>query len=183
MPRNKKTEPDHSEVTASDAIKSKKAVAQELPNENITLGDNDSMGTSVSVASEFAMEAAKQKKGSKAKTAAFETVDEPEPQLDTVRKYTAKGVLLSLEVPEAYEPVKITYNGLLARNGATELYARAGIGPQWDNVQEVAMTKTANGFEGIALAVASSTLNVCFHDAAYNWDNNSNENYVFSVTG
>lgn len=104
------------------------------------------------------------------------------PSTETVGEYQSKGVLISLEVPSVYEPVKLTYDGLLAQNGATQLYARAGIGPDWDNAQEIEMTKTTTGFEGIALALASSTLHVCFRDGAYNWDNNSNENYVFNVT-
>jgi hypothetical protein len=99
------------------------------------------------------------------------------------KDYQDKGVFLSREVSTVYEPVKITYDGLLAQNGATELYAHAGIGTQWENVQEVKMAKTkAGGFEATVLAADRSTLNVCFRDAAYNWDNNSSENYVFSVT-
>ncbi len=99
------------------------------------------------------------------------------------KEYQDKGVLLSREVSTIYEPVKITYDGLLAQNGATELYAHAGIGSQWENAQEVKMTKTrAGGFEATVLAAEKSTLNVCFHDAAFNWDNNSSENYVFSAT-
>ncbi|MDR3592621.1 MAG: carbohydrate-binding protein [Negativicutes bacterium] len=99
------------------------------------------------------------------------------------KDYQDKGVLLSREVSTVYEPVKITYDGLLAQNGATELYAHAGIGSDWENVQEVKMAKTkAGGFEATMLAAEKSTLNVCFRDAAYNWDNNSSENYVFSVT-
>jgi len=97
--------------------------------------------------------------------------------------YQDKGVMLSREVSAVYEPVKITYDGLLAQNGATELYAHAGIGSKWENVQEVKMAKIkAGGFEATVLAAEKATLNVCFRDAAYNWDNNSSENYVFSVT-
>lgn len=100
-----------------------------------------------------------------------------------IKEYQDKGVLLSREVSPVYEPVKISYDGLLAQNGATELYAHAGIGSGWENVQEVKMAKTkTGGFEATVLAAEKATLNVCFRDAAYNWDNNSNENYVFSVT-
>jgi len=53
------------------------------------------------------------------------------------KDYQDKGVFLSREISTVYEPVKITYDGLLAQNGATELYAHAGIGAQWENVQEV----------------------------------------------
>lgn len=97
--------------------------------------------------------------------------------------YQSKGVLLSREVSAIYEPVKITYDGLLSQSGATELFAHAGIGPDWENVQDVKMTKTkTGGFEATVLASETSTLSMCFHDTANNWDNNSNENYVFHVT-
>ncbi|MBP2646011.1 MAG: Carbohydrate binding domain (family 25) [Firmicutes bacterium] len=111
----------------------------------------------------------------------IETDDSSAPK--TVRKYKAKGVLLSLEVSPVYSPVRISYEGLLAQSGATELYAHAGIGSSWDNSQEVKMTKTSSGlFEATVLAAEESTLNVCFRDAMFNWDNNSNANYVFNVT-
>lgn len=160
MPRSKKTDSDSSfDISASPVAPSKAATAASAPD-------------------------TKPKRGIKtvSEEKSAQAIDAPVSLAKAVRKYTANGVLLSREVSSAYKPVKITYQGLLAQNGATELYARTGIGPHWENAQEVAMTKTSQGFEGVAIAIASSTLNVCFRDAAYNWDNNSRENYIFSVS-
>ncbi|MBP2652197.1 MAG: Carbohydrate binding domain (family 25) [Firmicutes bacterium] len=111
------------------------------------------------------------------------TIAKSENNAKTVRKYKAKGVLLSLEVAPVYAPVRISYDGILAQNGATELYAHAGIGSNWENVQEVKMTKSHSGtFEATVLAAEENTLNICFRDSGYNWDNNSKNNYVFNVT-
>ncbi|MBP2655589.1 MAG: Carbohydrate binding domain (family 25) [Firmicutes bacterium] len=127
---------------------------------------------------------ARRKTAAKAeKTIPSEVIAKADIKSKTVRKYKSNGVLLSLEVPPVYAPVRISYDGLLAQNGATELYAHAGIGTDWDNTQEVKMAKTKSGmFEATVLAAEESILNVCFRDAAYNWDNNSEANYVFSVT-
>jgi hypothetical protein len=112
-----------------------------------------------------------------------EVITKAEIKFDTASKYKSNGVLLSLKVPPVYTPVKISYDGLLAQNGATELYAHAGIGEEWDNAQEVKMCKAKSGmFEATVLAAEKSILNICFRDAAYNWDNNSKANYVFNVT-
>ena len=188
MPRSKKTDPDaNADTPASLATPPAKTLPGALPNvaEAISTSGTETEDVAALAATAVNTQETKPKREPRSKVAAVkiaEPLDGPNPAVLAIEKYSANGVLFSREVPSVYEPVKITYRGILAQNGATELYARAGIGPCWQNVQEVAMTKTIDGFEGVALAVATSTLNVCFRDAAYNWDNNSNENYVFTVT-
>lgn len=98
----------------------------------------------------------------------------------TLKDYQPSGVLLSPDTSPVYKPMMVRYEGILARNGADEVYAYAGIGDAWDNRQDIKMTKRrGNVFEATLLAVETLPLNICFHDSANNWDNNANQNYVF----
>ena len=96
--------------------------------------------------------------------------------------YISSGVNISPSIPAVNQEVRITYNGLLFQNGASEIYAHVGFGSNWNSTTDYKMNRTAQGFE-ISLPIEDYTdrLNVCFRDAAYNWDNNSGSNYTFPV--
>jgi hypothetical protein len=94
--------------------------------------------------------------------------------------YSSSGVSGNLADLSPHETFKITYNGLLARNGATEVYARIGFSGDWDHARDFQMSRTGQGFETlIKLPQGTFTLNVCFRDSAGNWDNNSGANYSY----
>lgn len=96
--------------------------------------------------------------------------------------YIENGVMVSPNIPTVGEKIKISYDGLLPKSGATHVYAHVGYGSKWDGVCDYQMKKTSTGFEVSIPVESSSTLNLCFKDSAGNWDNNSGKNYVFNVS-
>ncbi|HHW49686.1 MAG TPA: carbohydrate-binding protein [Clostridiaceae bacterium] len=102
-------------------------------------------------------------------------------EITTNNNYLENGVSISPVIPTVGEKVKIKYDGLLSKCGATHVYAHVGYGSNWDNVYDYQMTKTGTGFEVSIPVSKPGTLNVCFKDCANNWDNNSGKNYSFNV--
>ena len=97
------------------------------------------------------------------------------------KDYISNGVTIQPAVPTVGENITILYDGLLAKSGASHIYARVGFGTNWDNETDYAMTKTDTGFEVTIPVLKADTLNLCFKDCANNWDNNSGMNYSFDV--
>jgi hypothetical protein len=95
--------------------------------------------------------------------------------------YVSNGVAISPALPSTGDTVKISYDGLLAKNGANHLYAHVGFGNRWDRVTEYKMTKKSTSFEAAIPISSGDTMNVCFKDCANNWDNNSGMNYSFDI--
>lgn len=100
----------------------------------------------------------------------------------TAGEYIVNGVALVPATPAAGEPVKVIYDGLLAKSGADSVFAHIGYGSNWDNSRDYQMSKSGIGFEATVPVQSSSTLNLCFKDNAGNWDNNSGKNYTFDIT-
>ncbi len=97
-------------------------------------------------------------------------------------QYAAEGVKIVPANPSPQESVEIVYDGLLPRSGATEVYAHVGFDEDWRTTQDYRMSKTADGFETtLYVPEYAAKLNVCFKDAANNWDNNSGANYTFAI--
>lgn len=73
----------------------------------------------------------------------------------------------------------VCYNGLLARNGASEVFMHCGYGNprNWRTTATIKMDRTERGWE-TTLDMRDSMLNFCFHDGAKNWDNNNGRNWV-----
>lgn len=97
-------------------------------------------------------------------------------------KFMSNGVTISPAVPTAGDNVTVTYDGLLAKNGAAHIYAQVGFGSQWDGKAFYKMNKTGTGFEATVPVGNGDTMNICFKDCADNWDNNSGKNYSFDIT-
>ncbi len=100
----------------------------------------------------------------------------------TKNKYLTNGVHITPSAVTVGDKVKISYDGLLAKSGASEVYARIGFGNRWEDAQEFRMSKTTTGFETTIPVTKPVPLNICFKDNAENWDNNSGMNYTFDVT-
>lgn len=97
-------------------------------------------------------------------------------------EYLSGGVRGGSGGPSSRSVFKITYNGLLARSGATAVVAHVGFNSGWENVVDYPMEKTPRGFEAsVFILEGVNTLNVCFRDPAGNWDNNSGANYTFRL--
>lgn len=98
-------------------------------------------------------------------------------------QYISNGITISPAVPVAGESVRVVYDGLLTKNGASDILAHVGFGDKWENVFDYRMVKTVTGFEAtIQVPNNTKNLNVCIKDCANNWDNNSGMNYTFDVT-
>lgn len=96
-------------------------------------------------------------------------------------KYINSGVYITPQEVTTGDKVRISYDGLLAKSGATDVFAHVGYGTKWDNLQDIKMSKTPVGFEATIPVTNSMPLFVCFKDSANNWDNNSGKNYTFDV--
>lgn len=95
--------------------------------------------------------------------------------------YLQNGISLSPTVPSVGEKIKFVYDGILAKNGASEVFAHVGYGNTWDQSYDFRMTKTPRGFESVVPVERKDLLNVAFKDSAGHWDNNNGSNYTFSV--
>lgn len=97
------------------------------------------------------------------------------------RSYTNEGVVITPAKPAIGDKVKILYDGILAKSGATDIYAHVGYGHAFENPNDIKMTPTSVGFEVTIPALKSDILSVCFKDNANNWDNNAGNNYLFNI--
>jgi hypothetical protein len=96
--------------------------------------------------------------------------------------YISNGVSVSPAIPTAGEKLRVMYDGILSKNGATHLYAHVGYGPNWENLYDYPMTTSSIGFEANIPILNADTVNICFKDCADNWDNNSGKNYSFDIS-
>ncbi len=98
------------------------------------------------------------------------------------KSYEENGVLLSKKTIYSGDKIKVSYNGLLAQSGAQSIFLHVGFGDEWKECSLVPMN-----FEQGTFSVELDILNyknfgICFKDTADNWDNNSRDNYVFSIS-
>jgi len=77
--------------------------------------------------------------------------------------------------------VKISYTGELFENDSEEVYIHYGFGLNWDNLSELKMEKTELGFQTELQLLEADTFNFCFRNSNNEWDNNSNNNYIFEL--
>lgn len=82
---------------------------------------------------------------------------------------------------KAGDMVNINYQGLLKNSGAQEIYLHYGI-DGWNNPGMMRMNRRTDGvFTASIPANAAHEVNICFKDAANNWDNNSGWNWKIDV--
>lgn len=96
--------------------------------------------------------------------------------------YETNGVVLSKKTLYSGDTVKLTYNGLLAKSGAENIYLHIGFGDDWENKAFIPMQNINGEFCTDINVLEGKKFGVCFKDTAENWDNNSGENYVFKIT-
>ena len=108
-----------------------------------------------------------------------ESAEELDPKTSSVSNlYSQNGVFLHTDK----NSFKISYNGLLAQNGASDITVLVGYGDvnKWQNVTSYNMKNTGNkNFEIDIPPCNNTTLNLAFSDSANNWDNNLGHNYSF----
>lgn len=81
------------------------------------------------------------------------------------------------------EEVTFLYYGLLANDGADQVYMHCGYGnpKNWEQIQDIRMEKTARGWAKTLPIQDKGRFNFCFKDSANNWDNNNGINWTFEI--
>ncbi|GAB6180265.1 carbohydrate-binding protein [Desulfotomaculum defluvii] len=95
-----------------------------------------------------------------------------------------QGVVVDPTPITAGQDILVFYDGLLAKDGAQEVYLHCGFGnsENWSTVQDYRMAKTGYGFvKTMSMPDNHTQFSFCFHDNAMNWDNNSGKDWVFQV--
>ena len=77
---------------------------------------------------------------------------------------------------------KIIYNGSLSKASNSELYIHLGFGIMWENLTEIKMSKTSEGYVAEVPLNKADSINFCFRDGNNNWDNNSCKNYSYAIS-
>ncbi|WP_129723743.1 carbohydrate-binding protein [Xylanivirga thermophila] len=101
-------------------------------------------------------------------------------------RYYDSGVYCNPSSIEKGKKVKITYEGILAKDGADKVYAHVGFGSddKWSGNSLYEMDKVRdNKFETEILVTNKGDLNIAFKDSADHWDNNNSKNYTFKCNG
>ncbi len=77
--------------------------------------------------------------------------------------------------------VKISYTGMFYERDNDKVYLHYGYGENWNDVNELEMTKTDLGYQVELDLPSTDTLNFCFKNQDNEWDNNFGENYIFNI--
>lgn len=107
-------------------------------------------------------------------------------------KYIEKGVRL-LKPREEFMPVDVVYNGYLAGASNVRLRKGEGTNESWENVQNMDMVKTAEGYHIASILIkkplnstkTTHNMHVAFYtdgDGQENWDNNKGQNFNFEIS-
>ncbi|KNY26622.1 carbohydrate-binding protein [Pseudobacteroides cellulosolvens] len=97
--------------------------------------------------------------------------------------YAENGVLISDYSLSVGDEVTITYEGILAKSGADQIFLHIGYGKEWLDKAFLPMENENGVFKGTFKIALPDDLNISFKDSADNWDNNSSMNYSFVFTG
>ena len=76
---------------------------------------------------------------------------------------------------------KITYSGMLYKQGSQCINLVSGFGENWENTTTKPMQKVENGFEVDMEIKDYDTFNFCFSNENNTWDNNNSFNYVSPI--
>lgn len=99
-----------------------------------------------------------------------------------MQQYANNGVKVSKTAIKEGDEIVLSYNGFLAKNGASNVYAHIGYGDSWENIDNIPMKLDKGIFKANLKIKSSNNLNICFKDDFDNWDNNSHNNYSFKVS-
>lgn len=93
------------------------------------------------------------------------------------------GVLVAPTPMTEGEQVTVKYSGLLAQNGAQQVFLHWGYGPgAWRDVKDQPMERVGENTFTTACELANAgRLEFCFRDAVYNWDNNRGKNWSYEI--
>lgn len=77
--------------------------------------------------------------------------------------------------------VKISYTGKFFQENSETVFIHYGFGVNWDNINDIEMTKTELGFQAELTLGEGDTFNFCFKNGENQWDNNEGQNYIFPL--
>ncbi|PYG88865.1 putative carbohydrate-binding protein with starch-binding CBM53 [Ruminiclostridium sufflavum DSM 19573] len=98
------------------------------------------------------------------------------------KSYDENGVLLSKKTLYSGDIIMVSYTGLLVQSGAQDVFLHIGFGDEWENSSFIPMKYEEGTFIAEFEIQECKKFGICFKDTAENWDNNTGENYVFSVS-
>lgn len=94
------------------------------------------------------------------------------------------GVVVDPVPVTAGEEITIFYNGVLAQEGAEQIYLHLGYGPpeDWHRVQDLKMSRTGWGWiKTVEVPFDEERLNFCFRCNLGRWDNNHGLNWSYVI--
>jgi hypothetical protein len=91
--------------------------------------------------------------------------------------FLGNGVAITPSAIHKGDNVTVVYNGLLSKDGASELYLHSGYNQDWSDLYDHQLVSTNRGWETTFSANNAANLNFCFKDSAGHWDNNNGRNW------
>ncbi len=92
-----------------------------------------------------------------------------------------KNIFFNTDRLVANSTVKISYTGKFFQDASTNVYIHYGFGSDWEGVVDAEMVKTDLGFQIEVDLLDRETFNFCIKNENGEWDNNDDQNYIFSI--
>jgi hypothetical protein len=92
-----------------------------------------------------------------------------------------KNIFFNTDRLTAGNTVKISYTGKFFQDHSKQVFIRYGFGADWENSTDVEMVKTELGFQIEVELLDKGTFNFCVKNENDEWDNNNEENYIFTI--
>ncbi|MFZ5945209.1 MAG: carbohydrate-binding protein [Bacillota bacterium] len=93
----------------------------------------------------------------------------------------SESISIEPDAPQIGEEVRIKYDGMLAQNGASQVYLHIGYDDNWHDLEDIPMERYTNGWY-CNFVPEEKEMNFCFHDSANNWDNNNGQNWSLIIS-
>ncbi len=90
--------------------------------------------------------------------------------------YVHKGIAISPVTPSVGDRITIRYDGILSKNGASEILVHLSYGSNQENEQDVPMVKRDTGYEATVPALKEDFLKLSFKEPLNNIDANVDDN-------
>lgn len=103
------------------------------------------------------------------------------PRIRRNNEYLSNGVIINPPIAAAGENLKISYDGILSKNGSDEIIANVSFDASSNDIRKYEMTKNSTGFEVTIPVQNSDTMNITFMDKTNNADNNQGKSYTFDI--
>ncbi len=97
--------------------------------------------------------------------------------------YVQNGVATSPVTPSVGDKITIKYDGMLSKDGASEIFVHLSYGSYMENEQDVQMIKNETGYETTVPALKEDFLKLSFRDLNNNIDDNAGVGYNIDIMG